>query len=328
MLKRLLQRSRLRRFWILFVSSIIVTCIVALSLVTDQQQTLAQTGGSCQIPPNAIAQKEQLRLAALKGDPAAQQQYQALARQHGQQVQACRQQQWPRKQAIWLRLYPCDVRPGELNRIFDQIVNTGYNQVYVEMFYDGRVLLPAANNPTVWPSVVSQPGLENVDLLEQALQVGRQRGLDVYAWLFTLNFGYTYSLRPDRQTAIALNGSGQTSLDVVPDSTPVFVDPYSPEARRDYLQLIREVQRYNPDGVLFDYVRFPRGRGTASIVSRVQDLFIHNAAARNAFLDRAQNAKGRALLQQFITKGFVGSYDIATVNNQYPGDPVPLWENS
>jgi hypothetical protein len=94
------------------------------------------------------------------------------------------------------------------------------------------------------------------------------------------------------------------------------------------LQLLTEVQRRNPDGVLFDYVRFPRGRGTASVVSKVHDLFIHSEAARQAFLDRASNPRGRFLLQQFLDKGFVGSYDIAVANNQYPNDQVPLWENS
>jgi uncharacterized lipoprotein YddW (UPF0748 family) len=146
---------------------------VMLSGVSGLIQAPAQAGGTCQLPDSAIAQKEQLRLAALQGEVSAQEQYQTILRQHAQLLQNCRRQQWPQKQAIWLRLYPCDVQPGELDRIFDEIVSSGYNQVYVEVFYDGRVLLPAADNPTVWPSVLSQPGLENVDLLAQAIATGR-----------------------------------------------------------------------------------------------------------------------------------------------------------
>ena len=86
------------------------------------------------------------------------------------------------------------------------------------MFYDGQVLLPAADNPTAWPSVLRNRGYEKYDLLEKAIAKGKQRGLKVYAWLFTMNFGYTYSQRSDRQQTLALNGKNQTSLTVIQDA--------------------------------------------------------------------------------------------------------------
>ena len=97
----------------------------------------------------------------------------------------------PQVQAIWLRLYPCDARPGAIEQIMDHIVNKGYNQVYVETFYDGQVLLPSSNNPTVWPSVVRHTGKEKVDLLTQAIEKGpttrfKSLCMDVYNqfWLY------------------------------------------------------------------------------------------------------------------------------------------------
>ena len=44
--------------------------------------------------------------------------------------------------------------------------------------------------------------------------------------------------------------------------TNVFVDPYHPQAKADYGQMLQEVLERQPDGVLFDYVRYPRGVGS------------------------------------------------------------------
>jgi uncharacterized lipoprotein YddW (UPF0748 family) len=92
------------------------------------------------------------------------------------------------------------------------------------MFSDGQVLLPASTNPTVWPSLVRTPGDAN-DLLAQAVQKGHERGLKVYAWMFLMNFGYSYALRPDRQSVLARNGKAETSLDLVDNQSQVFIDP-------------------------------------------------------------------------------------------------------
>lgn len=76
-----------------------------------------------------------------------------------------------------MRLYACETQSGVIDQIIDQImdeiVNTGYNQVYLEAFYDGQVLLPAAANPTVWPAVVRTPGKEKVDLLAAGIKKGQ-----------------------------------------------------------------------------------------------------------------------------------------------------------
>ncbi len=90
-----------------------------------------------------------------------------------------------------------------------RLVNTGYNQVYLEAFYNGQVLLPAAANPTVWPAVVRTPGKEKADLLATGIKKGQEQGLKVYTWMFTMNFGYTYGQIPSRKDTIARNRKGQ-----------------------------------------------------------------------------------------------------------------------
>lgn len=290
------------------------------------QPASAQVTRYCHISSTAAKKKERLRVSAQKGNQEAARRYQQLVTQHSQAVQNCRRSTWPQVQAIWLRLYPCDVRAGALDKIMDKIVNQGYNQVYVETFYDGRVLLPVNSNRTVWPSVIRTKGQENTDLLAKAIQKGRERGLKVYSWMFTTNFGYTYARRKDRQGAIARNGKGQTSLYVVDNGSQVFIDPYNLQAKRDYYRMVTEVMRRRPDGILFDYVRYPRQAGKDSIATRVTDLWLYSKSTQQALFQRALNNKGLQLIRLFLTKGYVTSTDIARIDKRYPQEGEPLWQ--
>lgn len=220
-----------------------------------------------------------------------------------------------------------------LDEIFDRIASRGYGQVYLEVFSDGQVLLPANNNRTAWSSVLRVPGYENRDLLAEAIAKGRQRGIKVYAWMFTLNFGYTYGQRPSAQQVLALNGRGYNSLtfrsasgeDQV-DSSEAFIDPYNLQAKQDYYTLEQAILQRQPDGMLFDYVRYPRGAGSASVASQVQDLWIYGSAAQQALYGRALNQKGLDLIQRFVSKGYVSAGDVSQVNTLYPKEQAPLWQ--
>ena len=279
----------------------------------------------CRVSAAEVQRKETLRIKAQES-PQTRSAYQAIVEEQGRWLQACRQSQWPKQQAMWLRLYPCDVQDDRLAKVLDQVVSAGYNQVFLEVFYDGRVLLPQAENVTAWPSVVTTPGYENVDLMAKTIAAGRERGLEVHAWLFTLNFGYSYSERSDRSAVIARNGRNQSSLDLLQGETQVFIDPYHPLAQSDYIQLLDLVLQRKPDGFLFDYVRYPRGTGSASVVSQVKDLLIYSPAAQSALLKRALNNKGRELIDRFLKKGFVSVGDLDQVNKQYPQEGEPLWQ--
>jgi hypothetical protein len=310
--------------WQSLFTVIITNCLLVLNLVTET--AIAQKTQDCQLSSKATEEKERFRLLAIGGNKEAETRYQTLLKQHTQELQNCRRQNWPQNQAIWLRLYPCDIQPGAVDQVMDRIVNQGYNQVYLEVFYDGRVLLPAADNPTVWPAVVRTPGAEKVDLLALAIKKGQERGLKVYAWMFTNNFGYTYAQRADRKDAIARNGKNQTSLSVVEDSSQVFIDPYNTQAKTDFYRMVQQVVRRRPDGILFDYVRYPRQSGTDSIATKVHDLWLFTPATQQVLFRRAKNSKGLELIRRFLTKGYVSAGDIAEVDKRYPQEGEPMWE--
>ncbi|WP_414401294.1 hypothetical protein [Synechococcus sp. WC101] len=286
----------------------------------------------CRQPPEEVARKAQLRQRAAQSD-AARAEYNQVLAEHRAALIACRSRRWPQIQAIWVRLHPCDANPGVLDQVFDQVVNLGYNRVFIETFYDGRSILPNGGGG-IWPSL--QP---NADLLDLALKAARRRGLSAYAWVFSLNFGYSYGQRPDRQAVLARNGRGLTTvldpatalLEDLGSPDEVFVDPFHPVARRDFAELIRRILQRQPDGILFDYIRYPRGSGGSSLAATVRDLWIHGEAARQAYLDLAENAAGRALLERYLSQGYVTVADVLHLDATYgeepkwrqPGDPRP-----
>ncbi|MEM8717508.1 MAG: hypothetical protein AAGE92_17345, partial [Cyanobacteria bacterium P01_G01_bin.4] len=261
----------------------------------------------------------------------AQANYSSLVQEHSDVVNDCRRRNWPRNQAIWVRLYPCDVQPGKLEQLFDEFIDLGYNQVYVESFYNGQVLLPQSDNNTRWPSVIRQPGYEDRDLLEEAIAIGHERGLKVYAWMFSMNFGHSYASQPDRQNTLAKNGRGQTSismyetasLDLDLTFTPpdeAFIDPYNGQAKIDFYAMSQKILERNPDGVLFDYIRYPVGLGADLVANDVADLWVYGDAAKQALLDRALNPSGRQLIQQFLDQGYVTEASVEAT------DEEPMWQ--
>ncbi|BAU10049.1 hypothetical protein LEP3755_05290 [Leptolyngbya sp. NIES-3755] len=288
----------------------------------------------CQQTSDIIRQKDAARRESLKDGAQAQQNYQTLLRQHADQLRQCRNQNWLKTQGIWLRLYACDTRPGAIEEVLDRIVDRGYNEVYVETFYNGQVLLPANDNPTAWQSVIQS---SNVDLLAQVIQKGRDRGLKVYAWMFSMNFGYTYANKPEKQVSLLRNGRGQTSLNantiaglstvlgaLNPDEA--FIDPYSLAAKQDYYRMVKEVIKRRPDGLLFDYIRYPRSQGKGSVSTSIQDLWVFGEASRKALIDRGLNNKGRELIKRYIDRGSISASDVAAVDKLLPREKVPMWQ--
>ncbi|AUC61035.1 hypothetical protein AA637_07655 [Cyanobacterium sp. HL-69] len=307
--------------------------VVAIALISIFSQMIFSTpalganDAYCRFNQSEVNLKAELRNQAFgSNNTQAQREYQQVIQRHSQMLRDCRNRNWLKEQGIWLRIYPCDVLDGSVEKVLDQIINLGYNTVYLEVFFDGRVLLPKNGNNTVWRSVIEQPGYENRDLYAETLGKGRSRGLKMYAWLFSLNYGYSYSIRSDRQNVLALNGKGENSIGYVDDLSQTFVDPYNPVARQDYQRLLQAVLQRRPDGVLFDYIRYPRGSGTYSVASKVKDLWIYGNASRQALLARAVNNQGRWILQKYIDQGFINGNDIEQMRQLFPNEIMPLWQ--
>jgi hypothetical protein len=89
---------------------------------------------------------------------------------------------------------------------------------------------------------------------------------------------------------------------------------------------VHEVVKRKPDGVAFDYVRYKRGAGAASVVSNVRYLWIYGASSLQAFRDRAENFQGREIINRFLKQGYVTPNDLKVVKKLYPQETEPLWQ--
>jgi hypothetical protein len=300
---------------------------------------VAQFAPYCQQTLKAIAEKKELHQAMQNGNRRAAKKYRDIVADHARQLQACRQQNVFRSQGIWLRLYECDALPGRLEDVLDRVVDRGYNEVFVETFFNGMVLLPQADNPTQWQSMLDTPGQAKRDLLAEVIQKGRERGLKIHAWMFSLNFGYSYASRPEKQPLLIRNGRGQTSIQT--ENSPglgtelgsvnpkeAFIDPYHPIARQDYLQMVQAVLKRKPDGIYFDYIRYPRLRGKYSVMDNIEDLWVYGEASSGAMLARAKNRKGRELIQRYLDHKKVTPQDLQEIDRRYPqeANQPPLWQ--
>ncbi len=310
---------------LLLLGFLATTVIIATSAQLSPVAA-AQRNNYCRFEQSAIAQKDKLRSQVITGDTTAQRQYQQVIQNHGQQLVNCREQTWPQTQAIWLRVYPCDTKPGHLEEILDHIVDLGYNEVYLEVFYNAQVLLPLSKNPTSWDSVMRSPSISNRDMLAEVIEKGHERNLKVYAWLFSLNFGYAYAQRSDREQVLARNGFGETNLSDSGEISKAFVDPYNEQARQDYLIMLAEVLKRKPDGVLFDYIRYPRSTGAKSVVSGVKNLWIYGDAALTTLFSRALNQQGRFLIERFVDQGYITRTDVVKMAQIQPENTPPLWQ--
>ncbi len=308
------------------------------SLVLSLNPTVVQANPTfapyCQQSTTEIAEKSSARQAALSSDSDAQRRYGDFVARHAQKLIACRQQNALKTEGIWLRLYPCDSRPGKLDEVLDRIVDRGYNQVFVETFFNGQVLLPAATNRTAWTSVINTPGHEQTDLLAEVIRKGRDRGLKVTSWMFALNVGADYVKKPGKQGIVARNGRGQTTIDFnfsnregnnTFNTEEAFADPYHPTLRQDYLAMVQEVINRRPDGIVFDYIRYPRGRGTESVADDLSDLWIFGEAAQLGFMERAMNSKGRELIRRYLRSSSISTRDVMDVDLLYPQETEAQW---
>lgn len=285
------------------------------------------TNPDCRIAEAEALTKATLLQAAVNGgDPLNHQRYAEIVNLHRQQLSDCRRQRQPATLGTWLRLYACDLQPGALEQTLDNIVNFGYNRIYLNTFYDGKVLLPQVDNPTIWPSVLGKK-YPNRDLLAEVIQKANQRGIKVYAWLYTMNFGSNYRGN-SKHKSIARNGYGETNLSdpaVLPEvkrANHIFIDPYSEAARRDLQTLVKAVAKRRPDGMAFDYIRY--AHRTIPKITQVQDLMVYGLPSFSRLLQRARTSNAREMLYTYLAEGKVdGKLKAQAQWWQFPGHTPP-----
>ncbi len=157
------------------------------------------------------------------------------------------------------------VRAGSeenLAAVFDRLAAAGINTVFFETINAGYPIYPSRIAPQ------QNPLTRHWDPLASAVRLGKQRGIEVHAWVWLFAAGnrrHNALLNlPANYLGPLINAHpGWAAYDRQGRVVPVgqdkpFLDPANPEVRSYLMRILQElVTNYDVDGVQFDYVRYP-----------------------------------------------------------------------
>ena len=159
---------------------------------------------------------------------------------------------WPRTRAT----SPENTRKqqAELIEILDKLKAANFNTVLFQTRTRGDVLYKSSIEPynsILTGKVGGEPGY---DPLAFAVAECHKRGMECHAWMVTIPLG-------SRKHVAALGKESVTrkKRDIcVPYKREYFLNPGHPQTKEYLMSLVREVvERYDVDGVHFDYLRYP-----------------------------------------------------------------------
>ena len=157
------------------------------------------------------------------------------------------------------------VRAGSeenLAAVFDRLAAAGINTVFFEAINAGYPIYPSRIAPQ------QNPLTRHWDPLASAVRLGKERGIEVHAWVWLFAAGnrrHNALLNlPAQYPGPLINANpGWAAYDRQGRVVPVgqdkpFLDPANPEVRSYLMRMLQElVANYDVDGVQFDYVRYP-----------------------------------------------------------------------
>lgn len=158
-----------------------------------------------------------------------------------------------KRKGLWIRPHRGDLTGLHVLEVLDNAQAMGITEVYVETFQRGtlHVKSPSGLFPLATPATGTSP---EVELLRVYSKEARRRGMKVYAWLHTLNFGQAYGEAHPEQ--LVRDGFGKTSGATEKQSWRV--SPSHPEVRRRLNLMAWELASSGlVDGIHLDYIRYP-----------------------------------------------------------------------
>ncbi len=172
----------------------------------------------------------------------------------------------PEVRAIWLdrgTIVEAGSKEG-LAVVFDRLAAAGINTVFFETINAGFPIYPSRVAPA------QNPLTRHWDPLRAAVELARERDLELHAWMWTFAVGNTrhnalpaVSLPPDYVGPVLtaypewanITNRGQM---FPPGQPETWLDPANPGVRNYLTSLVTElIEDYGVDGIQLDYIRYP-----------------------------------------------------------------------
>ncbi len=170
----------------------------------------------------------------------------------------------PEIRAMWLDRGTIVRARSEANlaKVFDRLAAAGINTVFFEAINAGYPIYPSRIAPQ------QNPLTRHWDPLASAVKLGKERGIEVHAWVWLFAAGnrrHNALLNlPANYPGPLINANpGWAAYDRQGRTVPVgqdkpFLDPANPEVRSYLMRMLQELaNNYDVDGIHFDYVRYP-----------------------------------------------------------------------
>ncbi len=142
----------------------------------------------------------------------------------------------------------------ELCRILDRLAASHFNTVFFQVRHRGDVIYPSDIEPRVTVFTGGRNNYLDYDPLRFAIEECHKRGLSIHAWVVTFPLGNNSHV-----ASLGSHSVWQKHRDwCFTLHNDWYLNPGHPEARSYISSVVCEmVQRYDLDGVHFDYVRYP-----------------------------------------------------------------------
>jgi uncharacterized lipoprotein YddW (UPF0748 family) len=150
---------------------------------------------------------------------------------------------------IWIHIYA----PTDWERVAREAKAAGLNALFVRVGRGGNVIYPSALLPRdAWAEPGTRAAGGGGDEMQRAIDAAHRNGLLFFAWRVNFHLGSAPKAYRDRMAA---------EDRLVRDSHGVqtnYANPGDPRNTELEFQVMREmVQKYDVDGIQFDYIRYP-----------------------------------------------------------------------
>ena len=166
---------------------------------------------------------------------------------------------------VWIR--PSFKTQEDICKVLDSLAQTGINTIFIETYYHGMTIFPSTTMESRGFHKV-YPGYENFDALDFWIHEAHKRNIKVYIWFQTFYIGAgNPANNPKNIVSINPSWANVTKRDYnlnkptpsIAEHNGYFLDPANPEVQTFLLELLCEIiQKYKPDGINLDYIRYPQ----------------------------------------------------------------------
>ena len=170
---------------------------------------------------------------------------------------------------VWIR--PTYFEKNEIESILNKLEDTGIDTIFLETYYHGKTIFPSKTMEK-YGFIKQYEDYVGFDPLKFWINEAHKRGIRVHVWFQTFYVGnkppetnpeYILAQRPHWANYQKRNAFSNTIPYSVSEHNGYFIDPANPEVQSFLYELLCEiVNRYKPDGINLDYIRYPQSLST------------------------------------------------------------------